>query len=204
MEIYNVNGEEFRRYGKVWNIPCEKLKRDMKHAPLPDDVIYTPSDEVLEADVDEVELIRNQVYGGMPIQVGYCNGHNQKLNAVEYHRDSEVNIAVTDMILLLGLLPDVTDDFVYDTSKVEAFFVPKGTVVEMYSTTLHYAPCGVDGAGFKAIVVLPKGTNTEIDFPLAKSGENVLMTAKNKWLIAHPDAKIEGAFEGLVGENVEV
>ena len=29
-------------------------------------------------------------------------------------RDSEVNIAATDLILLLGYQPDITDDFTYD------------------------------------------------------------------------------------------
>lgn len=33
---------------------------------------------------------------------------------------------------------------------------------------------------------------------------NRLLVAMNKWLIAHEDAQIEGAFCGLQGENVEV
>lgn len=33
---------------------------------------------------------------------------------------------------------------------------------------------------------------------------NRLLTAMNKWLIAHENAQIEGAFCGLKGENVEV
>ena len=38
---------------------------------------------------------------------------------------------------------------------------------------------------------------------MPKDGEDGLMTAKNKWkLIAHEDAKIEGAFNGLKGENI--
>jgi hypothetical protein len=28
------------------------------------------------------------------------------------------------------------------------------------------------------------------------------MTAKNKWLIAHPEAQIAGAVNGLKGENI--
>ena len=108
------------------------------------------------------------------------------------------------MILLLGWLPDVTDEFTYDTSKIEAFMVPAGTVVEMYETTLHYAPCNAAEGGFKCIVILPKGTNTDIDFAVATEGEDTLMTAKNKWLIAHEDAAIEGAFNGLRGENISL
>ena len=108
------------------------------------------------------------------------------------------------MILLLGWLPDVTDEFTYDTAKIEAFKVPAGTVVEMYETTLHYAPCNAADGGFKCVVILPRGTNTLIDFALVPEGEDRLMTAKNKWLIAHEDAGIEDAFNGLRGENISL
>ena len=58
--------------------------------------------------------------------------------------------------------------------------------------------------GFQCVVVLPKGTNTELTFQTEKTGEDSLMTAKNKWLIAHEDAKIAGAFNGLKGENITI
>ena len=204
MEIFSVGDERFRKYGKVWDgFECSKILKEMEHTPLPDDVIYVPSVEEMEVLQEAVEF-QNRVYGGLPIQIGYCNGNNHKLNALEYQRNSEINIAVTDMILLIGQLADVTPEHTYDTAKVEAFHVPAGTVVEMYETTLHYAPCNVGDNGFKCVVILPKGTNTEIDFVLPKTGEDALMTAKNKWLIAHEEAGIEGAFNGLRGENLTV
>ena len=204
MEIFSVGDERFRKYGKVWDgFECSKILKEMEHTPLPDDVIYVPSVEEMEVLQEAVEF-QNRVYGGLPIQIGYCNGNNHKLNALEYHRNSEINIAVTDMILLIGQLADVTPEHTYDTAKVEAFHVPAGTVVEMYETTLHYAPCNVGDNGFKCVVILPKGTNTAIDFVLPKTGEDALMTAKNKWLIAHEEAGIEGAFNGLRGENLTV
>lgn len=58
--------------------------------------------------------------------------------------------------------------------------------------------------GFRCVVVLPKGTNEALPFETAEEGENRLLAAMNKWLIAHEDAQIEGAFCGLKGENVEV
>ena len=82
--------------------------------------------------------------------------------------------------------------------------MPAKMAVELYATTLHYAPCTYNQeAGFRCVVVLPKDTNTELTFELS-DGESRLMTAKNKWLIAHEDAKIEGAFCGLIGENIEL
>jgi len=202
VKIQDVTDASFRRYGKVLEgYDVNELIREMKHTPLPDEVIYVPSVEELEGLPVFAELM-NRAYGGMPIQIGYCNGHNQTLNALEYHRDSEVNVAVTDMILLIGSQQDIQEDYTYDTSLVEAFMVPAGTAVEVYATTLHYAPCGVMGEGFRCVVVLPRGTNTEITFSPGKEGEDRLMTARNKWLIAHEEAKIDGAFNGLRGKNI--
>ena len=175
----------------------------MKHMPLPEDVVYVPSVDELEA-LDVAKDLQNRAYGGLPIQIGYCNGHNKKLNAVEYHRDSEVNVAVTDLVLLIGEQKDIEDDFTYDTAKIETFLVPAGTAIEVYATTLHYAPCNVNESGFQCVVVLPKGTNTEPNFQLGNTGEDALLTAKNKWLIAHEEAGIEGAFCGLKGENITI
>ncbi len=202
MKIQNVADISFRKYGKVLEgFDFGELLRAMKHTPIPKDVIYLPTVEELEILPIAGEL-QNRAYGGMPIQVGYCNGHNKKLNAVEYHRDSEVNIAVTDLIILIGSQQDITPEFTYDTANIEAFFVPAGTAIEIYATTLHYAPCQAADGGFQNVVVLPRGTNTELPFQPAGSGEERLLTARNKWLIAHSEAGIEGAFEGLIGENI--
>ena len=202
MKIQKVTDPAFRRYGKVLEgYNFGPLLKEMKHTPVPEDVVYVPSAEELEA-LDVEKELKNRAFGGLPVQIGYCNGHNKKLNALEYHRNSEINVAVTDLVLLIGHQQDIEEDLTYDTSKVEAFLVPAGTGIEVYATTLHYAPRHVNESGFQCVVVLPRGTNTEIDFSMSEDGEDGLMTARNKWLIAHEDAKIEGAFNGLKGENI--
>ena len=204
MKIQKVTDSAFRKYGQVLEgYDFTGLIKEMKHTPVPEDVIYVPSVEELEA-LDIMKDLQNKGYGGLPVQIGYCNGHNKKLNAVEYHRNSEINVAVTDLVLLIGHQQDIELDHTYDTSKIEAFLVPAGTGIEVYSTTLHYAPCHVNEGGFQCVVVLPKGTNTDLTFQTEKTGEGSLMTAKNKWLIAHEDAKIAGAFNGLKGENITI
>ena len=204
MKIQKVTDPAFRKYGQVLEgYDFTGLIKEMKHTPVPEDVIYVPSVEDLEA-LDIMKDLQNKGYGGLPIQIGYCNGHNKKLNAVEYHRNSEINVAVTDLVLLIGHQQDIEPDHTYDTSKIEAFLVPAGTGIEVYATTLHYAPCHVNEGGFQCVVVLPKGTNTDLTFQTEKMGEDSLMTAKNKWLIAHEDAKIAGAFNGLKGENITI
>ena len=204
MKIQKVTDPAVRKYGQVLEgYDFTGLIKEMKHTPVPEDVIYVPSVEELEA-LDIMKDLQNKGYGGLPVQIGYCNGHNKKLNAVEYHRNSEINVAVTDLVLLIGHQQDIEPDHTYDTSKIEAFLVPAGTGIEVYATTLHYAPCHVNEGGFQCVVVLPKGTNTDLTFQTEKTGEDSLMTAKNKWLIAHEDAKIAGAFNGLKGENITI
>lgn len=203
MQVKNVKDADFGIYGRVLTgYGLEELLSAVADTPLPADVIYEPSDKRLES-LAFCREMSESVYGGMPVQIGYCNGHNRLLNGLEYHRSSEINVAATDLILLIGRQQDIEADYTYDTSKVEAFLVPKGCMIEVYATTLHYAPCGVDGAGFRCVVVLPEGTNYPVSRP-AVTPEDALLTAANKWLIAHEQARIEGAFVGLKGENIRV
>lgn len=208
MKIESVFDASFRQYGKV----VEGLHLDELLAALSktekttDGVIYVPGDDSLENTPTKKELEDN-VYGGMPIQIGFCNGTNTKLNCVEYHRDSEINIPCEDMILLLGKQTDITPDYHLDTATIRAFLVPAGTAVEVYATTLHYAPCEAKkGAGFRVAVVLPKGTNTDKPEIAALHAEDPLLRARNKWLIGHGDASEagDGAFVGLDGVNIDI
>lgn len=204
MIIKDVRDSEFRKYGKVVDfIDCSELLQVMKKTPCPDDVSYVASVPELEATIT-AKVLGEQYFGGMPIDVGYCNGHNKTLNALEYHRDSELNIAATDAVLLLGDLRDISDDFTYDTSLVEAFHLPAGTAVELFATTLHYAPCSYGQNGFQVAIVLPKGTNGELADEPEKTGQNKLLFATNKWLLAHEEAKIDGAHIGLTGVNLKL
>lgn len=199
----SVTDQAFRKYGAVISgYDFSELIEVMKKTPLPEDVVYVPSVPELEA-LPVFKEVEMRIYGQLPIQIGYCNGHNQLLNALEYHRDSEVNVAVTDLVLLIGDRADVDEEYRYDTNKVEAFFVPEGTAIEVYATTLHYAPCHTDENGFRCVVILPKNTNTDLEPFSPKSREDQLLFAKNKWLIGHDEGGLPShAFLGLKGKNV--
>ena len=205
MNIQNVTDDSFRKYGRiVKNIDFSGLVQALNEkTPTPDDVVYEPSVAALE-ELPVFAELQSKTYGELPIQIGYCNGRNYLLNAVEYHRSSEINVAGTDAILLVGQQKDITDDFTYDTSKIEAFLVPKGTAVELYATTLHYAPCSVGDNKFQVAIVLPKDTNLPLDKD-HEGWEDALITAKNKWLIGHAQGGLpEGSHIGLIGENISV
>ena len=207
MEILSVFDPAFRPYGRVLTgydtaALAQALEQD---TPLPDGVGYVPADAALEK-LDIFADFENSVYGGMPVQLGWCTGHNTKLNCLEYHRDSEVNFGSRDFILLLGLESQI-EDGKFDTALTKAFLVPAGTLVEVFATTLHYAPCEAKlGQGFKVLVALPRGTNTDKPVFTPKNYEDTLLTARNKWLLAHADSDEAkgGAVVALTGENLDI
>lgn len=208
MKIYSVFDKEFAPYGKVIEgFDVSELLAAMEKIALPESgVAYEPAIPSLEACTAVFDDMRDHIYGGMPVQIGMCWGHNTKLNCLEYHRDSEINIGTGDFVLLVAKAEDVVD-WKLDTSKVMAFKAPAGAMVECYATTLHYAPCHINASeGFRVAVVLPRGTNTAKPEYQPKSFEDKLLTARNKWLIAHADADEakNGAYVGLVGENIDI
>lgn len=204
MKINTITSLEFKKYGKILEgFDWAPLVETLNQTPLPQEVIYTPSDPSLES-LEIFHDLQHIFYGGLPIQAGYCNGYNHHLNGLEYHRSSELNIASTDLILLLGQQKDIDDSFHYHTDLVEAFLIPANTAVELYATTLHYAPCSVKNKGFRCAVILPRETNEPLDSPIMQTGESRLLVAKNKWLLAHPEAEIPGAWNGLLGKNLSL
>ena len=166
MTIESVFDPAFAPYGKVLEgyDTAALLETLQKVTPVPEGVEYVPSQPELEALPIAGQLSVN-AYGGMPIQLGWCNGHNTK------------------------------------------FRVPAGALVEVYATTLHYAPCSAaSGAGFQVVVVLPRGTNGPKPDLTPLNGEDETLTACNKWLLAHPDSDEAkgGAKVGLRGENIDI
>lgn len=210
IKLYDINSYNFKKYGRIANEVDFKNIYDYmeKNTPIPSEGnIYVASVEAME-EMEAAKDIEENFYGEMPIQIGYCNGVNSKLNGLEYHKGSEIDAAVTDLVLLLGKVQDINNNE-YDSEKIEAFYLGRGTVVELYGTTLHFAPCKVQAEGFKCVVVLPRGTNLPLDNNQngELTGEERLLTAKNKWLLAHPERKVlvdKGVYAGITGENIEI
>lgn len=208
MKIYSVFDPEFKPYGQVvtgLEETVAEILSVLKDAPCGAGVDYVPEYAPLQELPAAVEVAAH-CYGGMPVQLGWCNGHNTKLNCLEYHRDSEFNLGTEDFILLLARQDEIVDG-VLDTAKVKAFRAPAGVLVECYATTLHYAPCHADAQkGFRVLVALPKGTNLDKPAISPKTAEDRLLWASNKWLLAHPQSSeaAQGAYVGLTGENIDI
>ena len=207
MQILSVYDEAFRSYGRVVEgYPVEGILKALAETPCTDAVVYEPRIEALHQ-AENAEEIGTALFGGMPFQLGFCNGVNTKLNCLEWHRDSEFNLGTEDFILLIAKQDEIIDGKL-DTSKVKAFKAPAGVLVECYATTLHYAPCSAKkGQGFRVLIALPDKTNT--DYEGVRQGVNAMdkmLWARNKWLLAHPESSeaAQGAVVALTGENIDI
>ncbi|MDO5553607.1 MAG: DUF4867 family protein [Planctomycetia bacterium] len=199
MKIYRPSDSEFAPYGKLLNLDVTKLLNAAKELEMPHEgAAYTPAVPSLEA-CPEFSVIEERIYGEMPIQIGVCLGYNRSLNALEWHKSSELNIAVTDFILLLGKIEEMRDGR-FDSSQVKAFLIKAGETVEIYATSLHFCPIQTSNSGFNCVVVLPRGTN----LPLTENTSDPLLFCKNKWLICHEGnerLKQKSVVPAIHGEN---
>jgi len=206
MILRNVHDKAFNEYGFVlegYNFKDIIGTLENNTEKPENKVVYVPSDSRFEV-LPIFRELQDRLFGGLPIQAGFCNGANTLLNCLEYHRGSEAFIASDDLILLLARKQDIID-FKIDTSKVEAFLVPKGNGILYYETTLHYAPARADGT-FRSVIVLPRTTNIAIPEIIPANKEDKALYARNKWLLAHvdsPEAR-NGAYVGLTGKNIDV
>lgn len=202
IEILRVTDAEFARYGTVLKAPAEELLAAAATLEMPSEgAKYEPSIAVLE-ETSERDWYEREIFGELPIQIGCCWGHNRLLNALEWHKSSEINIAVTDFVLMLARLDDLEDGRL-DSHKVRAFEVKKGEVVEVYAPTLHFCPCTANEDGFSCIVILPQGTNV----PLETKPSDPLLFRKNKWILCHESNQAlqdRGVVAGIVGPNWSV
>ena len=200
----SVLDEDFKTYGRVLDLDISDFMNEVAKFPeVPTKSVYYEASRPEFEGTPLYNQFQDIIYGGMPVEFGCCHGFNNKLNGLEYHRDSEINMAGTDMILMVGHRWDIDyADNSFDTSLVEAFFVPKGTAVELYATTLHYAPCGVDGQEFRSGVVLPRGTNDQLNDVSEAIGESAMLFGVNKWLLVHPESGETGRVGTLKGKNL--
>lgn len=207
-KVFSVNDPAFKTYGRVvlgYDFSeLEKYMNEKTSVPENGNMYVASVPEMEKSEV--AEQVKSILYGDMDIEIGFCNGRNSTFNGFEYHKGSEINIAVTDFCLCLGHVWDIENN-TYDIEKVQVFYVPKGTAIEMYQTTLHLSPCKTSDDGFRGVVILPKATNTPVEKRLSSENESKLLLQRNKWVIAHPERIPlikQGAVAGVIGKNKEV
>ncbi|TNF07278.1 MAG: DUF4867 family protein [Bacillota bacterium] len=209
LHIASIDDPSFKRYGQILNISdfSEVLEYLENQTEIPKiNNFYLAHDPHMQASIKHTGAIQN-VFGNMPVEYGYVNGHNTKLNALEYHKSSEINVYLTPVVLMFARVEDL-HNHTLETNKVAAFFIPENTAIEIFSQTLHFSPCKVNDHGFKCGVLLPFGTNMEfIPQKVIYNKEDHLLFKTNKWIIVHPEHRpfVElGATVGLIGPNIEI
>ncbi len=203
LKMYDVTSPEFAPFGRVVEgMDISEITAEAKKIANPESgSSYLPAVDAFEK-LSIAGEIKTKLFGEGKIQVGYCWGYNKFLNATEWHTASEINIAITPLVLILGHVWDIKDGEM-ESSAFKAFYVPAGTVLEVYATSLHYCPCEVEESGFGCVVALPQGTNT----PLDGEYDNTFLFRKNKWIIAHVDNEElinKGVHGGIKGTNFEI
>ncbi|MBO4360843.1 MAG: DUF4867 family protein [Eubacteriaceae bacterium] len=217
IEIISCNDERFERYGRILQGFNTSMIMDYmeRSTPLPrSGCVYIASDAVMEK-LPIIEEISLSVFGTEAVQAGYCNGASDAFNGFEYHKDIEVNICVNDLMLAVAKTADIKNNTI-SSDDAKVFFFPRGTVVEIYGDTLHYAPLKACEPGYRAVVILPRDTN--VPLTMAEEimrnkkfsegyAEAKLLMQKRKWVIAHPDNTVliqQGGYPGMLGENKKI
>lgn len=100
--IASVCDEAFAPYGDVLEgYDTQELCRRLQRRATGEGVRYQASLPELEA-LPLRTALEDRAFGGMPIQIGVCEGRNTRLNCLEYHQCSEINIGADDFILLVA------------------------------------------------------------------------------------------------------
>ncbi len=210
-KIHSIESSRFKKYGRIlYDFDTSYLVTlaDRVTAIPEHDTTYETFLPVLEEPpiMEELKLY----YGEQDIQIGYCNGKNQSINGMEYHKNPELFVAVTDCLQFLTPFSELEEFNTVDTRSSELFFFPKGSAVIVEANVLHLAPCGVSKDGFKSIIVLPRGTNEPLSKSMAErvsksnDPESKLLLKNNKWILAHPERTNlinQGVHVGLRGPN---
>lgn len=119
-------------------------------------------------------VLKGTYYGGTPVQLGWYYGRNVTLEGLEYHKGSEIDVAVADWVVMLALYNDIhwEPQPWIDSGLVKTSFIPFRSVFELYSWGLHFAPLHVsENEGFCTLAALPQFTNFGLDRKPEPKGE---------------------------------
>lgn len=197
--VIHVNDPEFKAFGTVLkNDLSAYLEYMEKNMPIPEQrVDYTAKDAGLMTLEKELHYLETEVYGQMPVEVGFCTGHNQIMDGMEWHYGCEVNVAVTDMVLFLAeysSLERLEDGKVHlDSKLVKAVYVPKGYAIALNPLVLHFTPIQVQEEGFSTVVALPAHTNEA----LLEKTTDLYLKARNSWIIYHKETGRGSEIDGI-------
>jgi hypothetical protein len=213
LDILPVEDKGFLRYGRVCrSCRCEKLLQAMDGGMSAVDGPLRPGGEIPPGSPcsEEVSFIAREVFGEIAgLRPAWMSGRNARVTALEYHKCAEALVAGTDLLLLLGLVCEISwPGGSFDLSCIRAFLVQRGTVLEIAPWCLHGAPVHVrEGVGVRCTEILPRGAREPVAPSGERGGERNLQVGRNTYLIAHPDDAALGearAHFGLIGRALGI
>jgi hypothetical protein len=205
-DLNSILDPSFKEFGRVLDsTPYKNLYELLKiNTEITESNVYVASEAKL-FDKSAYDFA-STFFGGIDIQIGYCNGMNQTLNGMEYHKSPEIIVAGSDILLFLAKPSDLKDFSTFDQSDAKVFFAKEGSVFALNPEILHLSPSCVHKSGFKSAIILPKGTNLDLgnkeESNLDK--ESQILFKNNKWMISHKDRKqlvSQGVKIGITGIN---
>ena len=210
IDLLSIEDTSFLRYGRVHHDrPVDDLLASLDRRPGIGAGVLRSVNEQHDACPAELASMVREIFGSAELQVESVQGRNTRLDALEYHKSVEVVVAGTDMVVLMGLVCDIVwPAGTFDVSRTRGFYVPRGTVYEVFPWCLHGTPVHVHEAeGFCCIVIQPKGAHAAIDFIPDMGGEGKLMRGRNTWLISYADeagSAGTSTHRGLKGRTIEL
>lgn len=204
IKIMLITDSKFLEYGSIIeDIDFSAVEKFMANSTIiPTNGNVYVADIVLLHSMEIHNILSSKYFNNNDIQIGYCNGRNTRLNALEYHGCKEVIYSLEDIALILGKQNIIKEDGI-NTSDLDIFYLPKKTPIALNEKVLHFSPIKTCAEGFKTVIVLSKNTNVKLENKLYDD----YYFAENKWLYVHEDAEAllqKGAKHGLVGENIEL
>ncbi len=200
MKLYDVHHPAFAAYGRVLSVDSAALLREADKIERPQSgSAYLASVPALEQ-LPIMQTVVDVCFGTLDTQLGFCHGHNDRLNALEWHICPEFNLATTDLVLLLGK-PELLQNGPIDAKDLEAFHLRRGDAVQIDAGVLHFCPIGWEPEGFGCVVGLLRATN----LPLTVPSSDARLFRQNKWLLAHTENApliARGAIPGVTGKNL--
>ena len=210
IDMLPIEDTSFLRYGRVHHdLPVDILLASLDGRPGSRAGVLRSVNDRSDACPAELLPTLREVFGCVELQVESVQGRNARLDALEYHKCVEVVVAGTNMVVLMGLVCDIAwPAGTFDVSRTRAFFVPRGTVYEVFPWCLHSTPVHVrEAEGFRCLVIQPRGAHAPIDFTPDPGGEGKLMRGRNTWLISYvgePGAPGAWTHRGLKGRAIEL
>ena len=148
MHIYSVNDPEFKSYGRVWDdVPSgltAPLVEALSATPIPEGSKYVASTPELEG-VKGADKLGFLMFGGRPFQLGWCNGHNTRLNCLEYtvpasstwvHATLSYSWRIAGRSRAASSIPRASRRSACRQARSSRFSTPRSTTRRAWSTTV--------------------------------------------------------------------